>query len=464
MPLVKAFFSVSPTVIRYANQPPSMNPEIQSLTPQEVGQKLGFTWTDSIMVDASQRHVLWEKAGDPVRNTKTELDARTMDPLESLVLCKINDQIGHGVFLDRDAQPIPIGTVVGIYAGKLVEQRLYYGTDPEYQPYVMAANLKEQAGSPLNQFFKHAEVDADENGNITRFFQDLPLQHELDGVVSDNLVRSNIFTANLLVCPALLYGCPVNYFVTARVIQPGEQLGFCYEFKEWPFARCLFNKNGEIIGTLNNGKFTQRPDWLPSEQDRTPQNIMGDMKKHVAPVLRSISTQPVFYKTELLQRALDFVIAICEPDKANLRIVKELKKIKEIKDPVAMGAQLNRFLIKPPISLPPDLKNELEFYYRRFVELAMPLVKSMKVKFSAGEFDAHYQNPYCGKTQQSEYNSVAVRCRNVTQLEPNNWATFFKLIPKTSVVSPDLCWLHGVDEPKVANSKEINTALTSKPL
>src|ERR1700735_4371498 len=78
-----------------------------------------------------------------------------------LVLCKINEKVGYGVFASK---AIKKDTLVGIYAGKKVD---LYEIPSNTQGYFLSSYIDE-----TKKFV--STIDATNEGNMTRFFNHLP--------------------------------------------------------------------------------------------------------------------------------------------------------------------------------------------------------------------------------------------------------------------------------------------------
>lgn len=167
---------------------------------------------------------------------------------ERMAICKINDKVGYGVFATDE---IPKGAFVGIYTGA-ISNKTQKEIEQATAPYAFAVKPKEEKGLGVS-------LDAIEYGNITRFFQHLPLEEEredrLDQLITDFEFKKpeqarEVATANLQQCMVTYYGIPVNVFQTIRAIHKNEQLGFSYGLEYWiSCANCpsLFNKKGDVI-------------------------------------------------------------------------------------------------------------------------------------------------------------------------------------------------------------------------
>lgn len=191
-----------------------------------------------------------------LRETEQKLDNHLANLRQDLVICKLNETIGHGVFLAPDAKPINKNEIVAFYTGTYKnfaerEDVAEYAFDiPNHIIFANKINRMEAN-------FPSGFIDAKMYGNISRFFQDLPTAEEIQELYKIPTEEiSNIATANIRGLLTYYHNIPVIYLLTTRDIQPGEQLGFSYGKGYWARAelikdikRCLFYKNGTLAHT-----------------------------------------------------------------------------------------------------------------------------------------------------------------------------------------------------------------------
>ena len=97
--------------IPYMENPPAEGGEIHYLTPEEFKHKFNCEYTEGIVIRNSQYKIATANDFKGTR-AKAAYD-RLINPLETLVICKMSDNIGYGLFTTQD---IKMGTVLCIYA------------------------------------------------------------------------------------------------------------------------------------------------------------------------------------------------------------------------------------------------------------------------------------------------------------------------------------------------------------
>lgn len=263
-----AFYTRSPLKIRYAQQPPRIKNKWIDLNIEAFAKANHFKWTDGLWVPSHLRAFVFVNDEYPI-SAISVVEDRLHHPLEGLMVCEM-DQIGKGLFLSLEAKPLPIGTVVGIYAGRLEEQT-------SHNDYLMAATTTEHE-SAITDTLLNPGFNAIDQGNFTRFIQDAPTERELSKV--RNLTRvqfENVATANLFAMSATHYGFPITYFVTVREIQPGEELTFSYEWSDQKWerkgGRAVRDINGNIIGRFKTPeKILLNDSFVASEDKKAPRS------------------------------------------------------------------------------------------------------------------------------------------------------------------------------------------------
>lgn len=131
--------------IAYMENPPAQGGEIQYLTSQEFQQKFNCEYSEGVVVTKA----LQEPASEQdFRDTRAKAAyERLQHPLKSLVICKMTDEIGYGLFTTEE---IPIGTVICIYAG---------AHDPSTTEFI----------------YSYGEINAAKVGGFARFMQHQPI-------------------------------------------------------------------------------------------------------------------------------------------------------------------------------------------------------------------------------------------------------------------------------------------------
>lgn len=98
-------------------------------------------------------------------------------PPHGMLVCKINDSVGCGLFLNPKAAPIKAGTFLGLYAGKISitsmespsPSRFILTLFPEVELELSEQReINEQDPSKDNLYY--IDIDAAEKGNFTRYF------------------------------------------------------------------------------------------------------------------------------------------------------------------------------------------------------------------------------------------------------------------------------------------------------
>jgi hypothetical protein len=248
--LKPAFYAKTPNKIKYATKPISKeNNESIDITPDVLARLCELKqWTETLLIPSNYR-----KMKTPLttpQEIEAKIEERLNNPLDTLIVCEIDARVGKGIFLSPEADPIPYDTLIGIYAGEFRTSKQY--KDCKDFTYCMSllslTDEKEVTNAPY--------IDATYYGNLTRLFQDLPSQEEIDAV--ENLsteMYNQIALENIKVLPALYHGFPVMYFVTTREINPSEQIGFSYRGEYWKDIidrRRIFNKSGRLLGRFSS--------------------------------------------------------------------------------------------------------------------------------------------------------------------------------------------------------------------
>lgn len=264
------FYACSPVTIKYSKAPLCTDNKYEEITVQEFEEQHGCKWTDSLVASSKIRDKIWQDNKKHPKVADSHIEERLHNPLNTLVICEIDSTVGKGVFLATEAASLPAGTVIGIYAGELVNQS-FVAVDNEYS---MLLQEDEHKNSVVYEEMLASSVSGKKYRNITAFIQDAPDDYTLDSVEikSDvSYAKENIATANVFVNATTYKGCPVSYMITARVIKPGEQLFFPYEGCHWNDVqrkkRCVFNKKGAVVGQFVSSSIIQmNADYKPTKE------------------------------------------------------------------------------------------------------------------------------------------------------------------------------------------------------
>ena len=143
-----------------------------------------------------------------------------------LVLKKISDQIGHGVFVHPNAKALKKGQLIGPYSGVM---SIEVENEPDDSAYAFALvtemKLNKEEQKRLDSKNKFApsrhyalNLDANDKGNFTRFI--------------NHCENPNVEAITHLIPPNSegLEEMPIEVlYIAKKTIKPGEQLLVCYE-------------------------------------------------------------------------------------------------------------------------------------------------------------------------------------------------------------------------------------------
>ena len=150
----------------YSDKPPLLGGIPTKITPQALSQKLGgrFEFSENIyaqqtcLVNPPENFDLTRQA-----NLTPMVLKRLNNPVhDSLVVSKIDNTVGHGVFT---REPIKYGDIVAIYSGEIRKNQPPSLDKQEYQYSLGIESSHRQ---------ERYSIDAREIGGIARFFQHLP--------------------------------------------------------------------------------------------------------------------------------------------------------------------------------------------------------------------------------------------------------------------------------------------------
>lgn len=178
---------------------------------------------------------------------------------DNLIVKKLEGDLGYGVFLHPDADPITRGTLIAPYSGEI---SISPQNEPDDSAYAFATitdvTLKkdEQAAFDKERKFHPnrlyvLNLDAKNRGNFTRY-----INHSVLPNLEAEIFRVSRNSLGLKKSPIEVF------YRAAKKIQPGEQLLVCYEdeeesywkpFKIKPFPMTpqtfILNDNLEVIKT-----------------------------------------------------------------------------------------------------------------------------------------------------------------------------------------------------------------------
>lgn len=259
--LEPVFFTRSLNTIKYLDQDQK---EYTEISIQKLIAITGMQgWNDGLLIQPQLRDKIWLDKTYP-KTALTEVEARLHNPLTSLVVRKVNEQVGHKLGLASDAKPILAGEIVIVYGAEVLE----FDNSAE-DDFSITLNGESHQSSIVQSFYKKTSGSARRFGNLARFILSAPTKTQLSVLNDpeknkaiktsiDPFTVSCIGTENVCFMPAIHKGCPVNCVIAMRDIFPNEDLFVDYGSIWWksraqrgmtPF---LFNRYGEIIGTLSN--------------------------------------------------------------------------------------------------------------------------------------------------------------------------------------------------------------------
>ncbi len=200
-----------------------------------------------------------------VREIKSTVRGKNIIPEDHLVICKINEDVNHGVFT---LKPIKKGDCLE-YTGQLrvrsslAEQRYSIAVaelsfdNQEFHALAEKVAAEEKTTLDIQYGSQVLELDASEEGNIARFMQHLPDDKEISCLEFTKGDPCDIAQANMEIKVAAtqdkagqINGAKV-FLVANRDINANEQLGWCYGLPYWFGQKrdpALFSlKTGEIV-------------------------------------------------------------------------------------------------------------------------------------------------------------------------------------------------------------------------
>ena len=140
-----SFGSTTVTRIGYMNNPPVFGGIPRNVGMTEFHLRFGYTYVEGILGLNHEYSDQFVKQSDNALLRSAY--HRILNPLDGLTVCKINDEVGHGLFTRK---PIPVGTVLCIYSG-------------QYEP------------ARVGSIYARGNIDAARFGGIARFMQHLPI-------------------------------------------------------------------------------------------------------------------------------------------------------------------------------------------------------------------------------------------------------------------------------------------------
>ena len=318
----------TPAKIPYMENPPVEGGEIKYLTPEEFQQKFNCTYTEDIVTNQVQFESATKNDFKDARANAAYV--RLQHPLESLVICKMSNNLGHGLFTTEN---IPRGTVICIYAGEYdphTEEFVYsYGGinaakigglarfmqhQPiskenheaylmqglqDYRLFALQENVPEEQAKAMlsNPMFvakktKEYRNKISENDLFTGY--DFKLFHFTDKNLANQIAQSNLSIESTKVA-----GVDVLLIVAMRDINKNESLGFSYGVMYWQHPSIshpplLFTKVGQVIPPKNNYSYGKKPidyNYDSSEEYSSNSDSDGSDDQDIASVHRNSDSQ-----------------------------------------------------------------------------------------------------------------------------------------------------------------------------
>ena len=265
--------------IAYSEKPLSQNAEIVYLDPYEFGKKFNFKYSESLFGDPNKFgqylnniEICNKIKANPEHPKLLSIKHRLQNPLNHLVVCKINDVVGHGLFTTEDIQP---DTILFIYSGELKNMTRYVKGDDYQYSWVANTEVSVEAKSVggLSRFMQHLPFDPQvvRDYTISGLQKKFPkltkqiLELGLPDSFSDSFkeingldyfsqdTRKNLATANVQSVLSTINGIPCTVFVAMRKIDKNEQVGISYTESYWHPCRKqtirYFNLQGEMLPT-----------------------------------------------------------------------------------------------------------------------------------------------------------------------------------------------------------------------
>lgn len=249
--------------IPVADKPLNLGGQIQRLTHEEFKLQFGSDYDEK--VELENEKLSFSSFTESIEGRlsssqlKSQLARLIQHPRDDLTLCKINDEVGYGVFAVND---IPKDTVLCFYSGTLMAGNKTTRDDHAMGISGLNAAVSTQNYRGISSFFQHLPgnppfPDVKQLLQILHLTgqpvseKDLMLEDELYSIeFSDNNTRRTLATANIRREYILHNQTPMILFVTNQPIKAGDQLGLKYGYLYWlsrGIAPKLFDKSGAVI-------------------------------------------------------------------------------------------------------------------------------------------------------------------------------------------------------------------------
>lgn len=225
--------------VLYQEQP-GADPVVLSIP--EFQQKFNFIYSEVVTDDTDSRPD--EKQRNDAENAlifsqtvAKRIKERLENPLPYLAVCKLDEKIGCGLIT---TQPIPAGTLLFLYAGKI-----------KYLPYNQTHDY--YIGSEYGARIKgDIFIDPKEVGGLARFMQHAPTENKVDEEFDfvDPETRKKLAIANVNLIATIYQGIPCLIAETCENVEAGHGLYFDYGRPYWALRNAypeLFEKKGGIL-------------------------------------------------------------------------------------------------------------------------------------------------------------------------------------------------------------------------
>lgn len=224
-----------PATVKVASLLDGKLQNIKELNIEEFERQHGMVWVNSVVVNPINNH---EKI-----QSDNAIGKKTMEPPKADEIVKQDDlivvdmgEVGHGVFLSPEAQPIEIGTDVTYYCGELKS----INSEKGFLSYAMNSS-------------KNLLINAERYGNVARFVQHAPTLEELKnnfGIDTSKLPQEQIATSN--VKAERIENLNIIKFIAISKILPGQQILVSY-YKDYWFGAFIYKQIREKLFDKNNG-------------------------------------------------------------------------------------------------------------------------------------------------------------------------------------------------------------------
>lgn len=281
----------TPTKIPYMENPPAQGGEIKYLTADEFKKKFNCEYTEGVVVEGKYKKLNPATESDFKNASAKAAYERLLNPLDSLVICKMSHGIGHGLFTTKD---IPMGTVICIYAGQYdpFSKEFVYSNESidaakvggfarfmQHQPfskegheYYLMQGLKDPHLFAIQENITQEEakallVDSGFVAKKTEKYKEkikdnlrCNVYNFSEIVFSDKQLATEIAQSNVFCETTVVADVEVTLMVAMRDIKANESIGFSYGVVYWQHPSIknqplLFTKTGEILSLGERYKY-----------------------------------------------------------------------------------------------------------------------------------------------------------------------------------------------------------------